>query len=167
MKKLKLLKQGIDLIVYDFDGVMTDNKAFFFEDAREAVLVNRSDGLAVSIIKKSGIPQIIISTEPNKVVQARARKLKIPCLYNISDKKAALIMYCRKMQFDIKKTIYIGNDINDFEAMKIAGIPMAPLDASVEIRRMARVIINVRGGDGVIRGLLNLLNLERAKEDDK
>ena len=58
----------IKLIVYDFDGVMTDNKVYVDQDGREMVQVNRSDGLGVSEIKKLGIEQIIISTEKNSVV---------------------------------------------------------------------------------------------------
>ena len=55
----------IDLIAYDFDGVMTDNRVLVNEKGEESAFVNRSDGLAVALFKKMEIPQIIISTEKN------------------------------------------------------------------------------------------------------
>ena len=67
----------IKLIIYDFDGVMTDNKVYIDQSGKEMVQVNRGDGLGVSEIKKLGIEQIIISTEKNPVVTTRAKKLVI------------------------------------------------------------------------------------------
>lgn len=81
------LKQEIKLIVYDFDGVMTDNKVYIDQNGMESVQVNRGDGLGVSEIKKLGIKQIILSTEKNLVVAARAKKLKIDCLHGVNNKK--------------------------------------------------------------------------------
>ena len=73
----------IKLIVYDFDGVMTDNKVYIDQDGKETVKVNRGDGLGISEIKKLGIEQIIISTEKNLVVMKRAEKLGISCMKGI------------------------------------------------------------------------------------
>ena len=87
------------LIVYDFDGVMTDNKVYVDQNGNESVCVNRADGLGVAEIKKFNIQQIIISTESNSVVSARASKLNIHCLQGISIKKDALMEYCRKNDF--------------------------------------------------------------------
>ena len=92
----------LKLIVYDFDGVMTDNKVYIDHSGNEIVQVNRGDGLGISEIKKLGIKQIIISTEKNKVVSARARKLGIDCLQGIDDKKHTLIEYCKHNDIDIK-----------------------------------------------------------------
>ena len=62
---MKIDKNRINLLVYDFDGVMTDNKVFIDQNGREMVQVNRADGLGVAEIKKLGIDQIIISTAKN------------------------------------------------------------------------------------------------------
>ena len=71
--------KNIKLLVYDFDGVMTDNKVYIDQNGNEFVQVNRADGLAISEIKKLLIDQIIISTEKNSVVLLRAKKLGIKC----------------------------------------------------------------------------------------
>ena len=149
----------MDLIVYDFDGVMTDNKVLVFEDGREAVFCNRSDGLAIQKIKRMGIPQIILSTEKNKVVESRAKKLNIKAIRGVNNKRLTLIAYCKKKKYDRKKVLYIGNDINDLEVMKSVGYPIAPLDADTKIKSIARVIIKKKGGEGVIRGLSEIIVL--------
>ena len=92
----KTVIEGVKLIVYDFDGVMTDNKVILSEDGLESVIVNRSDGLAVSRLKSCGIPQVILSTEKNKVVAKRAQKLGIPLIQGVSDKSESLRRYCRQ-----------------------------------------------------------------------
>jgi len=145
--------KDIQLIVYDFDGVMTDNKVLVFEDGREAVFCNRSDGLAVQKIKELGINQLILSTETNKVVEARAKKLNIEIIYGVDNKLAALKEYCDKNKCDRKKVLYIGNDLNDLEAMKFAGYPVAPKDAYEQIKKTAKLVLNAKGGEGVIREL--------------
>ena len=149
------MKKEIKLIVYDFDGVMTDNKVYIDQNGNEMVQVNRADGLAVSEIKKLGIEQIIISTEINSVVSARARKLDIPCLQGIGNKKDTLIDYCKKNTIDLKQVAYAGNDINDMDAMIISGISFCPADAHEMIKRNSNYILKTKGGDGVIRDLLD------------
>lgn len=147
----------IKLIVYDFDGVMTDNKVILREDGLESVIVNRSDGLAVEIIRKMGIHQLILSKENNRVVASRANKLDIPLLQGIDNKKDILEHYCVEHSFALKNVVYIGNDINDVEVMRIVGYPFCPQDAYPEARAVAKFVIPANGGDGVVRELLNYI----------
>ena len=147
----------IKLIIYDFDGVMTDNKVYVDQYGNEMVQVNRADGLAVAEIKKLGIEQIIISTEKNPVVSARANKLGIPCLQDIDNKTKALQEYCQENDFDYKSVAYVGNDINDEEAMAIVGTAFCPADAHDNIKAISDHILKTKGGQGVIRELLTLM----------
>ena len=96
----------IKLIVYDFDGVMTGNKVYIDQNGNEMVQVNRADGLGVAEIKKMGIKQIIISTEKNPIVSARANKLDVPCLQGVANKKYALTDYCQKNDIQILQVAY-------------------------------------------------------------
>ena len=149
--------KDVQLIVYDFDGVMTDNTVILREDGLESVIVNRSDGLGVNLFRKLGIPQLILSTETNPVVQARAKKLNLEVIGSSINKKADLCEYCRKHKYDIRKTIYVGNDLNDFEVMKIVGLPVAPADANIKIKDIALIITKTRGGEGVIAELASII----------
>lgn len=144
----------IELIVYDFDGVLTDNRVILSEDGLESVIVNRADGLAIGIIKKLGIKQIILSTEMNRVVETRARKLDIPVIKGIDNKKEILISYCKDNNVQFENVVYIGNDINDLDAMKMIGYPICPVDACNEIKGISKIILDVSGGAGVVRDLL-------------
>jgi len=153
----------LTLIVYDFDGVMTDNKVYVDQSGREMVQVNRSDGLGVSEIKKLGIDQIIISTEKNSVVSARASKLSIPCLQGIENKKDVLINYCKKNDINLKNIAYVGNDINDKEAMEIVGYSFCPVDAHGSIKKISNHILDTKGGNGVIRELLDFINNKKGE----
>ncbi len=155
------LAKDVSLIVYDFDGVMTNNKVILSEDELESVVVNRSDGLAVEIFKQHNLPQMIMSKERNKIVSVRAKKLGIPVLQSIDDKKVAIEGYCREKNIDLKNVIYVGNDLNDLIVMQAVGHPIAPIDACREVRDIAELVIPVEGGNGVGRELLNLFDLER------
>tara|TARA_Y100001958_G_C21133307_1_gene474033 strand:+ start:92 stop:553 length:462 start_codon:yes stop_codon:yes gene_type:complete len=145
------------LIVYDFDGVMTNNKVYVDQDGRETVQVNRGDGLGISEIKKLGFKQIIISTEKNLVVTTRAKKLDVYCLQGVENKKDVLMKYCKKNGFDLKSVAYVGNDINDKEAMEIVGFAFCPNDAHPSIKDLSNHILETKGGDGVVREIFDLI----------
>lgn len=148
----------LHLICYDFDGVMTDNRVLVTEDGVEAVLVNRGDGLAVATFKKLGLAQAILSTETNPVVAARARKLGIPVLQGLGDKVAALSRFAAEGGYDLARTVFIGNDVNDLGAMGLVGWPVAPADAHASVLKIARIVTQARGGFGVIREFLDLVH---------
>ena len=160
----KISVKDIELIVYDFDGVMTNNKVFVDQFGNESVQVNRADGLGVSKIKDMGINQIIISTETNPVVQRRAEKLGIPCLQGVSDKAKELQSYCTGNNFNLENVIYVGNDSNDKEAMQVVGWPLCPSDAHESIKAISNHVLSKRGGDGVIRELMDLIINMRGEE---
>ena len=160
MRFMDNLLKKIKLIVYDFDGVMTDNKVYMDENGKEMVQIHRADGLSVSEIKKLGIEQIIISTEKNSVVSLRASKLEIPCLQGIDNKKVTLLEYCENNNIDLQNVAYIGNDLNDKDVMDIAEITFCPADAHDSIKAISDYILKTRGGNGVIRELYDLITAE-------
>ena len=152
-KETPFNKKTIKLMVYDFDGVMTNNHALQFQDGTEAVWINRADGWGVDQIRKMSIPQLIISTETNTVVAARGKKLKIEVIHGSGDKKADLIDYCSKIQVELSGVLYVGNDVNDLEAMQAVGFPVAPADAHPSIIAIAKHVTHAKGGEGVIKEL--------------
>ncbi len=152
-----ITKEEIDLIVYDFDGVMTDNKVMIDRFGNENVRTNRSDGLAVSKIKEMGIKQMIISSEKNDIVIKRAEKLDLMCLHGQKDKKKTLKRYLTINNIDKKRVVFVGNDINDFEVMSYVGFSVAPSDAQKQIKKIANMITKSAGGNGVVRELFDML----------
>jgi len=158
------LIKDIKYFFYDFDGVMTNNKVFIDENGNEMVEVNRSDGLGIAEIKKLGIKQIILSTETNPVVSRRAEKLGIKCMQGIENKKEALTEYCMKHNIQLMDVAFVGNDINDKEAMIIAGNSFCPIDAQKSITNISNYVLGSKGGEGVIRELYDILKRERNNE---
>lgn len=152
--------QSIQLLVYDFDGVLTDNTAYVDENGKETVRVHRGDGMAISLLKKVGYKQLILSTERNPVVTKRAEKLGISVIQGSSNKKEALEQYCNDHNILLESVLYVGNDINDFEVMQIVGVRVCPLDAVACIKEISDYVLNTKGGNGVIRELYDKISLE-------
>jgi len=155
---MKFCGKNIKLLVYDFDGVMTDNKALLFSNGDEAVFINRSDGLAIEKIKSLGILQVIISSEKNPIVLKRAKKLNIFAINGVDNKSKVLKKYLSNHK-DIKlnEVAFIGNDLNDIEVMQKVGIRISPIDGAKEILELSDYISKVKGGNGVIRDIYRKL----------
>ena len=148
---------GVRVLFYDFDGVMTDNRVLVDQNGIESVFVNRSDGLAVSRLKKRGYTQVIVSTEANPVVEKRAEKLKIPVIHGVEDKGEIIRRYLAENRIDKDETLFIGNDLNDLPAFEAAGLRACPADAYDAVKQAADFVFRAKGGAGVIRELMDLL----------
>lgn len=144
----------VDLVICDFDGVMTDNRVLLLEDGREAVFCSRSDGLAVDMMRHARLSVVILSTEHNPVVSARAAKLGVPVIQAVEDKAATVKRYCRKRGVALARTLFVGNDLNDLAALRSVGIAVCPADAHPDVRAACSVILETPGGAGVVRELV-------------
>ncbi len=153
-KKNKINLENIHLIIFDFDGVFTNNKVYLSEDGKETVVCDRSDGMAIKALHGLSVKMIVLSTEKNKVVKHRAKKLNLECYNNISNKEVFLKNYIKKNRTDFSNCLYVGNDLNDYNAMKCCKYKVCPSDSHDEIIRISNYLLNVKGGDGVIRELL-------------
>ncbi|MFE2702392.1 KdsC family phosphatase, partial [Streptomyces mirabilis] len=141
----------IAAVVLDFDGTQTDDRVLIDSDGREFVSVHRGDGLGIAALRKSGLTMLILSTEQNPVVAARARKLKIPVLHGIDRKDLALKQWCEEQGIAPERVLYVGNDVNDLPCFALVGWPVAVASAHDVVRGAARAVTTVPGGDGAIR----------------
>jgi YrbI family 3-deoxy-D-manno-octulosonate 8-phosphate phosphatase len=151
------LPQKVTLAVFDFDGVMTDNHAWVDQDGREAVMVNRGDGMGVALLGKAGIPAVVLSTETNPVVTARCKKLNLPVVQGLLDKASTLQAWMETHHIDPAGAVYIGNDINDLPCFPLVGFAVAVADAHPEVLAQADLVLTHRGGQGAVRELCELL----------
>ncbi|MFC8200876.1 cytidylyltransferase domain-containing protein [Streptomyces sp. NPDC057298] len=143
--------EDIDAVVLDFDGTQTDDRVLIDSDGKEFVSVHRGDGLGIAALRRSGLSMLILSTEQNPVVAARARKLKIPVLHGIDRKDLALKQWCEEQGIAPERVLYVGNDVNDLPCFALAGWPVAVASAHDVVRGAARAVTTVPGGDGAIR----------------
>jgi YrbI family 3-deoxy-D-manno-octulosonate 8-phosphate phosphatase len=143
--------EDIDAVVLDFDGTQTDDKVLIDADGREFVTVHRGDGLGIAALRRSGLTMLILSSEKNPVVAARARKLQIPVLHGIDRKDLALKQWCEEQGIAPERVLYVGNDVNDLPCFALVGWPVAVASAHDVVRGAARAVTTVPGGDGAIR----------------
>ncbi|MFG1679813.1 N-acetylneuraminate synthase family protein [Nonomuraea sp. NPDC049269] len=143
----------VDAVITDFDGVHTDDRAYVDSDGREMVLVSRSDGMGIALLRRSGVKVLVMSTEHNPVVAARARKLGVPVLQGLAEKRVVLRDWLTIEGLDPARVAYVGNDVNDLGPMAEVGWPIAVPDAHPRVRAAARVVLSRPGGDGAVREL--------------
>ncbi|MGD9150577.1 MAG: HAD hydrolase family protein [Desulfobacterales bacterium] len=160
---LKNSIRQIRLVAFDFDGVFTDNMVYVLQDGSEAVRCNRSDGIGLQKLKKMGIKTVIISTESNPVVSARAQKLNIQCFQNCEDKRQTLTNLAREFGIALDEIAFVGNDINDRECLTCVGLPVVVQDAHPDVIPLAAHRTRNRGGHGAVREICDLFEQVLAK----
>ena len=148
--------RNIRLVAFDFDGVFTDNSVFVFEDGREAVRCMRSDGMGLGRLKALGLTVVIVSTETNPVVQARARKLVLKCIQGCDDKLAILNQLASEANISLDQVAFVGNDVNDLSCLSSVGLPIVVKDAHASVVPYAAYQTNIPGGYGAVREVCDL-----------
>ncbi len=142
-------RADVDAVVLDFDGTQTDDRVWIDSEGRETVAVHRGDGLGIAALRRAGLHLLILSTERNPVVAARARKLHVPVLHGIDRKDLALKHWCEEYGVDPQRVLYAGNDVNDlpcFEPRRLAG--RRGRRPRTRPRRRARAVIDHRAVRG-------------------
>ncbi len=146
--------ESITAIVFDFDGVLTDDRVYVDQDGREMVACSRKDGLGFDMLRKTGIKLFILSTETNPVVARRAEKLRIPVVQGSKDKAESLRALASSEAFDLDTTLFVGNDINDLPAIRLCGSSACPSDAHSAVKAAATHVLETPGGQGVTREII-------------
>ncbi len=166
----------IHTLVFDFDGVFTDNKVIVDQHGTESVRCDRGDGLGFDLLRAYcarnalNLDMFILSKEPNPVVLARANKLKLKCQHGIDNKLVWMNDYLsrRSSTTDAWQGVaYLGNDLNDLPIMLQAGLAVAPADAHPRILACATTVLPQAGGNGFIRAFIeHLIGLENASDEE-
>lgn len=147
----------IKLLALDFDGVLTDNRVLVNQDGIEAVWCDRGDGWGIARLKERGVRVVILSTETNPVVAARARKLDVECWQGLQNKLSVLKELASRYSLEPYQIAFVGNDVNDVECLRWVGVPVAVADAHPTVLAMARIVLTKPGGHGAVRELCELI----------
>jgi N-acylneuraminate cytidylyltransferase len=154
--------RGLKMIVFDFDGVFTDNKVYISDEGIESVRCDRSDGMGIEMLRRSTeIDMVVMSKEKNVVVQKRCDKLKLECYHAVDDKPSALKKLIASKSINLEKVAFVGNDLNDVECMQIVGFAACPKDAYSCATEVADLVLSRNGGDGAVRELCDLILNEK------
>lgn len=159
MKKYLLAKtknpKNIRLFATDVDGVLTDAGMYYSESGDELKKFNTHDGMGLVILQKAGIKTAIITSENTKMVENRAKKLKVDYLYQgkkYGGKLSAILEMCEKENITLENVAYIGDDVNCFDALSNVGLAACPADAEPEILNIPNILkMTKKGGEGCVR----------------
>ena len=151
------LPKRIKLVFLDFDGVFTDNRVWVGGDGEEVIAANRSDGLGIEMLLKSGVQVIVVSKEDSSVIARRCEKLGIPYRKGIEDKASALRQIFSEKSIQAEHSIFLGNDVNDLPCFPLVGCALAVADAHPDVLRDADIVLGRPGGFGAIRELCDLI----------
>jgi YrbI family 3-deoxy-D-manno-octulosonate 8-phosphate phosphatase len=141
----------VDALVTDFDGVHTDDSVIVGQDGSEFVRVDRGDGMGIGLLRRAGVATLILSTETNPVVSARAAKLGVDVRQGLGDKAAVLRAWAAERHLDLDRVAYLGNDVNDLDCLDAVGWPLAVPDAHPRVLAAARIVLGSAGGQGAVR----------------
>lgn len=155
-QKLKKIR----LFATDFDGVHTDGMVYVDGVGKETVRCSRKDGLGYEMLANAGITACVISKEANPVVLERCKKLKITCYQNVADGQGKLEILkniSAKFGFAADEILYMGDDINDREALEFAGVAVAVKDCHTSLLGIVDYVTTVNGGEHAIREVCELI----------
>lgn len=142
---------AVRAVVFDFDGVMTDDRVLVMEDGTEAVLAHRGDGMGVQMLRRAGLTLLVLSREQNRVVAARARKLGVDVIQGCDDKPTALRAWAEAAGLDLADVAFVGNDLPDLGCLDIVGLAVCPADARPPVRGRCGWVLASDGGHGAVR----------------
>jgi N-acylneuraminate cytidylyltransferase len=157
------MPEKINLIISDFDGVITDNRVWVNEEGTEFVAAYRSDSIGVQLLRAMGIEVMILSSEPNRVVEARARKMGVHVIHGVGIHEKGRVMreVLELKNIRAETVIYIGNDLNDLPCFEVAGWSVAVPDAYPEVIQAADFILSKPGGHGALREVCDLIRARK------
>lgn len=144
-------------VIFDFDGVMTDNGVYLTQDGTEAVRCDRGDGMGIEMLRKAGVFCMVLSKEQNPVVAERCKKLQIPCIQGCDDKAPALKALLAEKGLSLEQAVYVGNDINDRACLELVGCGVIVADAHPSVHDVADAVLSKPGGRGAVRELCDAI----------
>jgi YrbI family 3-deoxy-D-manno-octulosonate 8-phosphate phosphatase len=142
---------AVRFAVFDFDGVFSDNRVWTNDRGEESVACFRGDTAGLRRLDEVGVEYLILTSETNDAVAARARKMHADIIKGVEDKLPVLHAEVERRGVSLAETSYVGNDVNDAECLAAVGLPVVPADAWEEVVPLARLVLSRDGGRGCVR----------------
>ena len=148
----------IRLFATDVDGVLTDAGMYYSESGDEWKKFNTRDGMGIKLLQKAGLITAIVTQERTRLVARRAEKLAIPELHQgVMDKLSVIRDMAMRHGISLRQVAYIGDDVNDIEALKAVGFSAAPADSLPQVLDIVDYVCEKKGGEGAVREITELL----------
>lgn len=156
----------VKALIFDVDGVLTNGRIIYNEEGKETKQFNVKDGLIIGYLKKARIVVGAISGRESAAVSKRAAELKLDfCHQGIVDKIGVLNKIAEFYNLKKKEIAYIGDDINDLEVLMNVGLSATPADAPIYIKKRVDVVTELKGGNGVVREVADLILAAKGELD--
>lgn len=158
------LLRNIRLFATDVDGVLTDAGMYYSESGDEWKKFNTRDGMGIKLLQKAGLITAIVTQERTKLVARRAEKLAIPELHQgAMDKLSVIRDMAMRYSISLQQVAYIGDDVNDIEALKAVGFSAAPADGLPQVLGIVDYVCQKNGGEGAVRELAEMILQSRTE----
>jgi 3-deoxy-D-manno-octulosonate 8-phosphate phosphatase (KDO 8-P phosphatase) len=149
---------NIKIVVLDVDGTMTDGGIYIDNNRVETKKFSIKDGAGILLAQKMGIDFMILTGRRSNCVEQRAYELKVKyVIQEIHNKSSYLKQFMDENNISRDEIAYIGDDLNDLPAMRIAGYCACPLDAATEVKNYCDITLSLKGGEGVVREFVEIL----------
>jgi len=155
MKNYKEKLKHITTFVFDFDGVLSNGQVIVTPAGDQLRMTNVKDGYAMQYALRQGFRICIISGGYSESMRLRYQGFpQMDIFLNVPDKTKIFSQYLQKNNIQPEQTVYMGDDIPDYEVMQLAGLKVCPADACVEIQETSHYISHCRGGEGCVRDII-------------
>ncbi len=152
--------KGIRLFATDVDGVLTDAGMYYSESGDEWKKFNTRDGMGIKLLQKAGLITAIVTQERTRLVARRAEKLAIPELHQgVMDKLSVIRDMAMRHGLSLREVAYIGDDVNDIEALQAVGFSAAPADGLPQVLKVVDYVCRQKGGEGAVREITEMILL--------
>ena len=150
--------EHIKLVIFDVDGTMTDGGMYYSAEGDVIKKFQVKDGMGIVLLKKAGFKVAIMTSEDSPIVSTRAKKLAVDAtILGCHDKTNAVKLLGEEMNLEMKDIAFMGDDVNDYHAMKLVGFSTCPSDAVEAIKQISDYVCQAKGGDGAVREFAELL----------
>ena len=157
MKKIRKPK-NIKILLTDVDGVLTDGGMYYNSKGDFMKKFHARDGMGVALLRKKGIPTVIVTKEKTAIVRKWASKMKIAKIFDgIQNKEKIVDEICKKYKVTVSQIGYVGDDVNDVDLLKKVGFSATPKDGIIEVRKIVDYVCKKNGGEGAFREIADLL----------
>ena len=157
MKKIRK-PRNVKILLTDVDCVLTDGGMYYNSKGDSMKKFHTRDGMGVTLLRKKGIPTIIVTKEKTAIVRKWADKMKVTEIFDgIQNKEKIVDVICKKYKVSVDQIGYIGDDVNDIELLKKVGFSATPKDGIFKVQKIVDYVCKKNGGEGAFREIADLL----------
>jgi len=148
----------VKLLLLDVDGVLTDGRIIYDSKGREIKFFYVHDGMGVYLLKKAGIPTVLVTAKGSSAIKPRARDMQVEAVFeNVSPKTYILDKVLKRFKVEPEEICFVGDDLVDLGLMKRVGFRVAVFNACSEIKSLAHYITLKEAGKGAVREIAEII----------